>query len=143
MKLLALSIGTLGLAQATLWLWAPKVARWQTTNVLERYQSSESLDVAMQVFHESMQYTFIEAGVVGALMLLSFILLLVRRRVGWSLWLVCLCLALVGAAISIASSGFSIGLVTRLILLGALLSVTLRAHRSKLKASWFSAEQTK
>jgi hypothetical protein len=142
MKVLALSIGTLGLAQATLWLWAPTVALWQTRTALERYRSSESLDAVMQIYRESMQYTFIEAGVVGALMILSSVLLLARKRAGWNLWLACLCLTLVGATTSIASGGLSVGLVMRLILLGALLFATIRAHRSKRKASWFGAEQT-
>jgi hypothetical protein len=143
MKLLALSIFAFGTSQATLWLWAPKIARWHIRNALERYQSIESIDVAMQIFHESMQYTFIEAGVVGALMLFSSILLLQRKRAGWYLWLVCLCFALVGAAISLASNDLSTGLVIRLILLGALVFATFRAHRSKLKDNWFGAELAK
>lgn len=140
MKFLALSIGLFGVAQATLWFWAPKVVRWQTHNALARYQAAESIDVVMQVFQESVQYTFIEAGVVGTLMLLCSVLVLAHKRSGWNLWLACLFLALVGAAFSGVSNGFSTGLALRFLLLAAFSFATLRAHRANLMTNWFNTE---
>lgn len=136
-RLLALSIAALGAAQATSWIWAPKIALWQTAMTLERYQSIEYLDSAMQIYQESMRQTFIEAAVVGALMLISSILLIMRNRAGWSLWLACLCLALAGAALTLVSSGLSAGLFVRIGLLCAFSLATFKAYRSPLMARWF------
>ena len=141
MKLLALSIGAFGAVQAFLWFWAPRVARWQMASALERYQASESLEVAMQTFRESMRSTFIEAGIVGGLMLLSCCLILAHKRMGWNLWLVCLCVASVGAIFSAVLSGFSAALVLRVILLASFVAATVSAHQSKVVTGWFSGEQ--
>jgi len=102
MKRLAVSIGVLGVSNATLWAWAPKVVRWQTQNALERYQATDALEIAMQVFRESMRSTYIEAGAVGTLMVIASVLLLIRRRSGWALWVACLSVAVLSMVINAA-----------------------------------------
>ena len=142
MKLLALSIGVLGAAQATLWAWAPQVVRWQTLNTLDRYQATETVDVAMRVFQESMWYTYIESGSVGAIMVLASALLLKRSRLGWNLWVLCLIVAVAGAVLTTAVSGVSVGFVMRLVLLSAFVVGTVQTYRSDRWANWFAAGVT-
>jgi hypothetical protein len=138
MKLLFTSIGLLGFAQVTLWAWAPKVAHWQARNALQRYDASEqTLKVAAQVFQESMKYTYIEAGVVGALLVVSSVLLLRRLRIGWNLWLFCLGVICVSAVAQLVLGGLSAGLVMRLLLCSALALATYRIHRRGSLAGWF------
>jgi len=136
MKILALSIGALGLAHASLWVWAPKVARWQTQNVLERYQATDSLEVAMQVFQDSMRYTYIESAILGLLMLIAAALLLAHRRAGWNLWLICLGLAGIGSLITLVTMGGSVGIASRLLLLVCFSCASLKAYKSGTLVNW-------
>jgi uncharacterized membrane protein len=109
----------------------------QTRNVLERFNSLDSLEIAMQVFQESMLVAYIQAGVIGLLMLLAATLICMHRVLGWHLWLVCLAVSVGGMAIAIALNGVSVGAITRLILLAGFAYISLRSHQSAAWMLWF------
>lgn len=109
MKKLSLSIFVLGALNASLWIWAPILMRLQARNVFERYGALESLELAVQVFQESMRFTYIAAGFIGAVMLLSAVLLYSRRMAGWHLWVTCLAVNAVGTMVDILRGGMSGG----------------------------------
>ncbi|MFG6488167.1 hypothetical protein ACG04R_15890 [Roseateles sp. BYS78W] len=137
MKRLAFFIGLFGALNAFLWAWAPSIARWQTRNVLERYGSLESLEIAMQVYQESMRFVFIEAGVVGAAMLLAAALIFQHRVLGWRLWLVCLAICVGSALVHAAVDGLSFAAACRLLVLSAFASSVIKVGRSGAWAAWF------
>ena len=137
MKRLAISIGVFGAVHATLWAWAPQIARLQMQSALERYQAIGSLETAMQVYQESMRSTYIEAGVIGGLMVLASALLLIRHRVGWALWVGCLSVALLSTLLNAFLTGLSPIAVLRLVLLGALALSSIRARNATSWAAWF------
>ena len=97
MKRLSIVAGLLGMAHLSFALWAPWIARWQTTDVLERYNSLESLDVAMDVFHELMRGAFVVAAVIGTAMLLAACLLHRSHPAGWRVWSASLAIGLAAA----------------------------------------------
>ena len=138
MNRFALSIGALGVFHASFLAWAPVVMRWQTRNVLERFNSLESLELAMQVFQESMKYAYIESTANGAVMLLATALMYRHRVLGWRLWIMCLTIAAGATIISISINGASVGAVARLLLLAGFAYSTVRAYRSAEWLPWFN-----
>lgn len=140
MKKLSLSIFVLGALNASLWIWAPILMRLQARNVFERYGALESLELAVQVFQESMRFTYIAAGFIGAVMLLSAVLLYSRRMAGWHLWVTCLAVNAVGAMVDILRGGMSGGAVVRLLVLAAFAYSTVRVYRSAAWSNWFSVK---
>lgn len=91
----------------------------------------------MQAFQESMYVTYIEAGVLGLLFLLAAVLLLMHRRAGWTVWVGTLAYAVLSAALNIVFVGFSVGVLLRLLLLGALAFSSYRVHGTTAWVSWF------
>jgi hypothetical protein len=133
-----LSICVLGAFHVSLWAWAPVVVRWQTRNALEHYNSIESLEIAMQVFQESMLHAYISAGVVGALMLLAAALIYKHRLLGWRLWIASLVVCVAGAVITISVNGASVGAIFRLLLIATFAYyVSLRIYQSTMWLTWF------
>jgi hypothetical protein len=140
MRKLAVSIAALGAAQVSLWAWAPPLLRWQTKNALEQYGALKSMDTILNTAHESMNNTYVESALVGALMLVASALMLLRLRTGWSLWLVCLALVTIGALVSIWSAGFTVGVTVRLVVLAAFIVGTVRARQGPPWSQWFKKD---
>ena len=97
----------------------------------------QSLEAAMQVYQESMRSTYVEASLVGALMVIASALLLMRHRSGWVLWVGCLSVALLGALGNAFLYGLSVGGMLRFVLLGSFALSSIRARRSTSWAAWF------
>jgi hypothetical protein len=129
MKRLSLLVGLLGMLHLTFWLWAPWIAQWQTTNLLKRYNSMESFDVAMGVFNESMHAPFIVAAALGALMLLASYLLYRSHPAGWLVWLASLAIGFTAAVHVIVQNGPSGGNLLRVAFLLGIAYVTYRIKR--------------
>jgi len=129
MKRLAIAIGVLGLLHLSFWLWAPWIASWQARVVLERFDSIESLGIAMEVFNDSMRVAFLVAAALGAFMLVASRLIYNGRASGWWLWLITLAVSLVVAVLSVVQVDASGGSLLRLALLGAFAYASLRAKR--------------
>lgn len=140
MKQLSLSIFVFGTLNASLWIWAPILMRLQARNVFERYGAIDSLELAVQAFQESMRFTYIAAGFIGSVMLLSAALLYSRRMAGWHLWVTCLAVNAVGAMVDVLRGGTSGGAVVRLLVLAAFAYGTVRVYRGAAWPNWFSVK---
>ena len=129
MKRLSLFTFLLGLIHLSFWKWAPWIAEWQNRRILARYDSVESLGVAMQVFNESMQAGFLVAAALGVLMLIASLLIYKANRTGWWLWLATITVAAAIALLNMAQFGPSVGNIARLTFLAAVAYVAFRLKR--------------
>ena len=126
MKRLSIAIAALGAIHLSFWVWAPWIARWQARNLLARYDALDALEVAMEIFNESMQFAFLVAAILGALMLAASFLLHRRHPAGWGLWLVTLAISFVATILTVATVGPSGGTLLRLVLLASFAYASVR-----------------
>ena len=131
MKRLSIVVGLLGLLHLSFFAWASWIAKWQNTNLMRRFNTMDSLDIAMEVFYERMHTPFMVSAALGISMLIAAYMLYRSLPAGWTVWLASLAFGFAAAILAIFQAGPSGGNLLRLIFLAI---IAYAAHSIKKKA---------
>ena len=120
MKRLSVIVALLGLLHLSFFAWASWIAKWQNTNLMLRYNTMDSLNIAMEVFYERMHTSFMVSAALGIFMLIAAYMLYRSLPAGWTVWLASLAFGFAAAILAIFQAGPSGGNLLRLIFLAAI-----------------------